>query len=288
MMKANEMYCLFVDNTPLFYTTDIGQIQGYLHILHDAKMGNKNRCERNYTVVSGFNEKDPTDKSKWQTVYKTCNRCHKILKVEYFINNSDKEVGSCAFCRKMRELRYNNNTGAYTPVDVINDVEKRFGEIDASSLTRKPAIDGSDTYYERSPLNIAKKRLTGVKPANDTIIIPKIPVDKVKEPAPLFYEPFKKDTVKETNVVKRWSFYYLYPFSQPKITSSAFPMSDYPTGVKKVGKDDEWVNFSLVCYSKNEADARERVEKFMKKHRGDLEKAEKGLDSKIPQWEFYK
>lgn len=282
------MFCLIIDDKPLFYTADLGQIQSYMHILYDSKPSDKNGFERNYTVISGFNEKDPTDKSKWQTMYKTCNRCHKIMKVEYFINNSDKEVGSCAFCRKKRELRYNKHMDAYRTVDVINDVEKRFGKIDASSLTRKPDIDGADTYYERSPLNIAKKQLPEVKRAANTIIIPRHIEDTKKEPVPLFYEPFKKAADKQVNTVRRWSFYYLYPYSQPKITSTLFPMNDYPAGVKKVGKDGEWVNFSLICYSKEEKKARELVEKFMKRHKVELNKAEAGLDSKIPEWEFYK
>lgn len=284
------MFCLIVDDKPLFYTTDLDQIQSYLHVLHDAKMKEKHGCERNYIVVRGFNEKDPTDKSKWRTVYKTCNRCHKILKVEYFINNSDKEVGSCAFCRKIREMRYNHNADKYTPVDVMNEVEKRFGEIDASSLTRKPDIDVESTHYERSPANIAKKLFKTGRSSN-TIIIPKNIGESKKEPTSLFYTPFKKDSKKavaSVNGVKRWSFYYLYPSSQPKITSSVFPMDDYPNGVKKVGKDDAWVNFSLVCYTKNEKEAKEMVEKFMKKHVKDLKKAEEELDSKIPQWDFYK
>lgn len=284
------MFCLIVDDKPLFYTADLDQIQNYLHILHDSKMKEKRGCERNYIVVRGFNEKDPTDKSKWETVYKTCNRCHKILKIEYFINNSDKEVGSCAFCRKIREMRYNHNAAEYTPADVMNEVEKRFGSIDASVITRKPDIDVESTHYERSPANIAKK-LFKTGSSSNTIIIPKNIGEPKKEPTSLFYTPFKKDlkkAVASVNGVKRWSFYYLYPSSQPKITSSAFPMDDYPNGVKKVGKDDAWVNFSLVCYTKNEKEAKELVEKFMKKHAKELKKAEEELDSKISQWDFYK
>ena len=63
------MFCLIVDDKPLFYTTDLDQIQNYLHILYDSKMKEKRGCERNYIVVRGFNEKDSTDKSKWKTIF---------------------------------------------------------------------------------------------------------------------------------------------------------------------------------------------------------------------------
>lgn len=282
-------FCLLVDDKPLFCADTIKELEHYIDVLYDSRKDGKRPSERDYAIITGFDEKNPQDRSHWENVYKTCNRCNKILSVEHFITERGKEVGSCDVCRAKRKVC--SKKRPLVAKETIGQVlSKRFGYKDTDEI-RKKLCFGSEcggSNYIRSPKNEEKHAVNLKLRSCDTIVIPKIEVPQIKEHAPLFYEPFKKNETKVADGVKRWSFYYLYPYSQPKITSTSFPMSDYPAGVKKVGKDGEWVNFSLVCYSKNEKEAKEMVEKFMKRHKIQLKKAERDLDSKIPQWEFYK
>lgn len=284
-------FCLLVDDKPLFYSDKIEDLEHYINVLYDNRTDGKRASERDYKIISGFNEKQPRDRTHWENVYKTCNRCKKILCVEHFITEKGKEVGSCNACRFKRKT-HSNDISPMVKEPIRKILTNRFGHNIAEEIKKKPNISfgGTRSNYIRSPENEIKQLENLTKRPRDAIIIPKFESLKSKESTPLFYEPFKKEisdaTNEEVNGIKRWSFYYMYPSSQPKITSSAFSMNDYPTGVKKIGKDDEWVNFSLVCYTKNEKEAKELVEKFMKKHNWDLKKAEEGLNNKNTQWEF--
>ena len=272
-------YCLLINGSPIFYSSTVDRILGYVSSLVDKK--DRFKSSTTVEIIGDYNEKKPNEIVGKPVLYKRCNRCFKMYSTPYFMTDKGTEGNACLHCREKRKAQYRGLYTSYNPVYVNNFIREKYGEefvvqtnwinIDENA---KPLQEKYDVQRKESGLS-SPYRPRVLKPnATEKELVADKPV--VKE------NPQNTSVAMRTNEaparaepkIRRWSYHYVYGLKNPIVNEVGwfYDYNDSVTAIQKGNRD--WVDYSLVCYAKNRAEADEKIERFILKHSKELNSVE--------------
>ena len=119
-------YCLLINGSPIFYSSTVDRILGYVSSLVDKK--DRFKSSTTVEIIGDYNEKKPNEIAGKPVLYKRCNRCFKMYSTPYFMTDKGTEGNACLHCREKRKAQYRGLYTGYNPVYVNDFIREKYGE----------------------------------------------------------------------------------------------------------------------------------------------------------------
>lgn len=272
-------YCLLINGNPILYTSKVDSILGFVSSLVDKK--DRFKTSTTVEIIGDYDEKKPKEIADKPVLYKRCNRCFKMYTTPYFMTDKGTERNSCLHCRKKRKAQYLGLYTGYNPVYVNNFIREKYGEefvvqtnwvdIDEDA---KPTQEKYDVQHKARDLSSPyRPRVLKPETVKKEAIVVNPVVKERSQKTPVAIQT-KKAPVRREPKIRRWSYHYVYGLKNPFVNEVGwfYDYNDSVTVIQKGNRD--WVDYSLVCYAKNRAEADEKIEKFVLEHSKELNSVE--------------